>query len=144
MSMLRIALLLMISLGFFWLSEEFPFYLYFEPQSPGWVLWVSYAKDLIQPFAFYFFICLGEKWLKTWHIRAILAFAVPALMEIGQIFYTILVYKDHLLYMGSFDPLDFAAYAFGVGIAVLVEQKIFAQFRLQKWTFDDRKTHPGS
>ena len=45
---------------------------------------MSYAKDLIQPFALYFFICLGERWLKTWQSRALLAFAIPTLLEIGQ------------------------------------------------------------
>jgi hypothetical protein len=123
----KIAILLVISLGLLWFSEQFPFWNYFEPQSPAWILWVSYAKDLIQPFAFYFFICLGEKWLKTWRSRALVAFAIPTLLEIGQIFYRILVYRDQLLYMGNFDPFDILAYATGVVLAVLVEQKLLAK-----------------
>ena len=111
----KLIFLLVISLGLLWFSENFPVYRFFEPQSPGWMLWMSYAKDLIQPFAFYFFLCLGEKWLKTWQSRALVAFAVPTLMEIGQICYRTLVYQDQLLYMGSFDPVDIAMYASGLG-----------------------------
>ncbi len=128
MKIIKIIFLLILSLGLLWFSENFPIWQYFEPQSTGWVWWMSYAKDLIQPFAFYFFICLGEKWLKTWRSRALLAFAIPTLMELGQIFFTSLIYQNQLLYMGSFDPLDIVMYALGIGLAVLVEQKLFAKF----------------
>jgi hypothetical protein len=124
----KIIILLVISLGLLWFSENFPVYRYFKPQSPGWIFWMSYAKDLIQPFAFYFFICLGEKWLKTWQTRALVAFAVPTLLEFGQIFYRILVYRDQLIYMGSFDLLDILMYAIGVALAVLLERKVLAKY----------------
>jgi hypothetical protein len=127
LKILKIILLLVIALGLLWFSEAFPFWNYFEPQSPAWTFWVSFAKDLIQPFAFYFFLCLGEKWLKTWRSRALVAFAVPTLLEFGQIFYRILVYRDQLVYMGNFDPLDILMYAIGVALAVLVERKLLAK-----------------
>lgn len=134
MKLPKISFLLFISLGLLWFSENFPIYRFFEPQSTGWMLWMSYAKDLIQPFAFYFFICLGEKWLKTWQSRALVAFAVPTLMEIGQIFYRILVYREQLLfYMGSFDPVDIVMYALGVGLAAIVERKVCAKY-FRFWT----------
>jgi len=66
---MKIVMLLVISLGLLWFSEQFSPITIFEPQSIGWVLWISYAKDLIQPFAFYFFICIGERWLKTCQAR---------------------------------------------------------------------------
>ena len=62
----KAAILWLIALGLYWFTNSFPFYKIFEPQSTGWVLWVSYANDLIQPFALYFFLCVGESWLRTW------------------------------------------------------------------------------
>ena len=122
--LVKVAVLLVISLGLLWFSEQFSPVSIFEPQSTGWNLWVSYAKDLIQPFAFYFFICLGEKWLKIWQVRALLAFAVPALLELGQALYY-RVSTSH--YVGAFDLVDFLIYVIGVGMAVLVEQMVFAK-----------------
>ena len=116
--------LLVISLGLLWFSEQFSPVTIFEPHSTGWVLWVSYAKDLIQPFAFYFFICLSERWLKTWRGRVLFAFAVPTLMELGQhLRYRVSTSQ----YIGSFDLMDIVMYALGVGFAVVVERFVFAK-----------------
>jgi hypothetical protein len=120
----KIAILLVISLGLFWFSEDFSPAHLFEPQSTGWVLWISYAKDLIQPFALYFFICLGARWLKTWQVRVLLAFAIPTPLEFGQLLYY-RVSTDH--YVGSFDPMDIVIYAIGVSLAVVVERQVFAK-----------------
>jgi len=122
--MAKAAMLLAISLGLFSFTLDFPRHVIFEPQSIGWQLWFSYANDLIQPFAFYFLICLGERWLKTWQSRALLAFAIPAFLEIGQGLY----YQfSPSRYVGSFDPLDIVMYLTSVGLAVLVERKVFAK-----------------
>ena len=126
---MKTAILLAISLGLFWFSEQVSPANFFEPQSPGWVWWVSYAKDLIQPFAFYFFLCLGERWLKTWQTRALLTFTIPTLLEFGQYLYY-RISTSH--YVGAFDPVDILMYATGVGFAVVVEQFIFAKF-LKFW-----------
>lgn len=127
MKIQKIILVLVVSLSLLWFSEQFSPASLFEPQSTGWILWVSFAKDLIQPFAFYFFLCLGQKWLSTWRSRALIAFGLPTLLEFGQIFYRALVYQDQLVYMGNFDPLDILVYAIGVALAVLVERKVFAK-----------------
>ena len=122
----KAAILLGISLGLLWFSADFPPFLLFEPQSPGWLLWISYANDLILPFALYFLICLGERWLRTWQGRALFAFAIPTLLEIGQGLY----YQfptSRYGYVGSFDPMDIVMYATSVGMAVLLEQKVFAR-----------------
>src|SRR5690349_12845394 len=100
----NVALLLVISIGLLWFSEEFSPATIFKPQTTAWVLWISYAKDLIQPFALYFFICLAARWLKTWQIRAILAFAIPTLLEFGQLLYYRVSTTPR--YIGAFDPLD--------------------------------------
>ena len=140
MKIQKVIILLAISFGLLWFSVNFPFWEYFEPQSPAWTWWVSYFNDLVQPFAFYFFLCLLEKWiapLKTWRGRALAAFAIPTLLEFGQIFYRILVYQDQLIYMGSFDPLDIIMYAAGVSLAVLMDRKVF--LKLSFW--EDSKKH---
>jgi hypothetical protein len=118
----KTVILLVISLGLLWFSVDFPFFRLLEPQSTGWSLWVSYANDLILPFALYFFICLGERWLPTWRGRALLVFAIPTLLEFGQLLYY-RVSSGH--YVGSFDPIDLLMYAISVELAVLVEQKVF-------------------
>lgn len=122
---MKVAMLLAVSMGLFWFSEQFSPANLFEPQSAGWVLWVSYAKDLIQPFAFYLFLCLGERWLNSWQARALLAFAIPTLLEVGQYLYYPF-FSGH--YVGSFDPLDIFMYAIGIGFAIAVEQGIFAKW----------------
>lgn len=123
------AVLLVISLGLLWFSTQvFPLTL-FEPFGTGWTLWASYANDLILPFAFYFFLCLGERWLKTWQVRALLAFAIPTLLEFGQdLYYRV----DASRYVGAFDPLDILMYAISVGLAVIVERQVFTK-RFKFW-----------
>lgn len=125
----KAAILLAISLGLFFFSTSFPAFVVFEPQSTGWSLWVSYANDLILPFAFYFFICLTGQWLTSWQSRALLALTLPVLLEIGQGLY----YQfSPTRYVGSFDPLDILMYAISVGLAVLLEQRVFAKL-LKFW-----------
>lgn len=116
--------LLIISLGLLWFSIGVPAFLLFEPQSIGWLLWLSYANDLILPFSLYFFTCLAESWLQTWRARALLAFAIPTLLEFGQLFYY-RVSTSH--YVGSFDPFDILMYAISVGLAVITERNVFAR-----------------
>lgn len=125
----KVAVPLVISLGLLWFSIDFSAVTLFEPQSTGWVLWVSYANDLILPFAFYFFVCLGERWLKPWQWRALLAFAVPTLLEFGQYLYCRI---SSGYYVGAFDPVDILMYAIGVGLAVVLEQQVFEK-RLNVW-----------
>ena len=62
-------------------------------------------------------------------MRALLAFAVPTLLEFGQFFYY-RVSTGH--YIGTFDLMDILMYAIGVGLAVIVEQKVFAKL-LRFW-----------
>jgi hypothetical protein len=129
------AILLILAVGLIWFLDQFSPTTLFEPFSSGWELWFSYANDLILPFAFYFFLWLGERWLKTWQSRALLAFALPTLIELGQAVYPWIsgsrFFADR--YIGAFDPLDILMYAIGVGAAVLVEQLILArQFRFSQ------------
>ena len=114
------AILLVVSIGLLIFAEMFSPISLFEPQSVGWKLWFSYAKDLILPFALYLLLCLGDRWLRTWRSRAAIAFAIPTILEFGQLLY----YRVSAgLYVGSFDVLDIVMYAIGVGLAVLIEQR---------------------
>jgi glycopeptide antibiotics resistance protein len=125
----KVGILLLVLLGLYLFAIDFPFYEVFEPQSAGWIFWVSYANNLILPFALYFFLCLGERWLKTWHVRALIALAIPIVLEFGQLFY----YRfSTSRYVGSFDPLDIVMSIIGVGLAVLVERKVFAKL-IRNW-----------
>jgi hypothetical protein len=127
--LIKVVILLFISLGLYLFAMDFPFYAVFEPQSAGWIFWVSYVKDLILPFAFYFFLCLGEHWLKTWQVRALIACAIPVLLEFGQLVY----YRFPTgRYVGSFDPLDIVMELIGVGLAVLIERRLLAK-RFRNW-----------
>ena len=123
------AILLVLAVGLIWFLDQFFPSLPFEPESTGWKLWFSYANDLILPFAFYFFLWLGERWLKTWQSRALLAFAVPTLIEFGQALYPWIsgsrFFADR--FIGAFDPLDILMYAAGVGLAVMAEQRVFTK-----------------
>jgi hypothetical protein len=122
---LRYGLLLVISWGLFWFSEEFAAGKIFEAESIGWKLWFSYAKDFFQPFALYLLLCLGEKWLTNWRVRAAVAFSIPLLLEIFQFLYYRIA-PTH--YVGSFDLLDILVYAIGVATAVIVEQMVLTKF----------------
>ncbi len=125
----KAGILLLVSLGLYLFAMDFPFYKVFEPQSAGWILWVSYANNLILSFALYFLLCLGERWLKTWQVRALIAISIPIVLEFGQLFY----YRfSTSLYVGSFDPLDIVMSIIGVGLAVLVERKVFAKL-IRNW-----------
>ncbi|MGE5374712.1 MAG: hypothetical protein ACM3XO_06600 [Bacteroidota bacterium] len=120
----KAGILLFISLGLYLFAIDFPFYAVLEPQSAGWIFWVSYANNLIFSFALYFFLCLDERWLKTWQVRAVMALAIPIALEFGQLFYYGFSTRR---YVGSFDPLDILMSFIGVGLAVLVERKVFTK-----------------
>jgi hypothetical protein len=125
----KVGILMFISLGLYLFAIDFPFYAVFESQSAGWIFWVSYANNLILSFALYFLLCLGERWLKTWRVRAFIAIAIPIVLEFGQLFY----YRfSKGRYVGSFDPLDIVMSIIGVGLAVLVERKVFAKL-IRNW-----------
>ena len=125
----KIAILLGISLGLLSIVDIFSQGILFEPESTGWILGVSYANDLILPFALYFFICLGERWLRTWRERALLTFTIFVILELGQALFHRIPYSQ---YVGTFDLIDILMYAISVGLAVTVEQRVFAKL-LKFW-----------
>jgi len=100
-----------------------------ETSGPWHDLYYSYFSDLVLPFTFYFLLCISETNippLRPWWLKAGLVFGAATAAEILQFFgiYALGV---------TFDPLDIAAYASGVGLAVLVERGIFARW-LSFWS----------
>ncbi|HUW14334.1 MAG TPA: hypothetical protein VM537_31720 [Anaerolineae bacterium] len=67
------------------------------------------------PFASYLLLTLQETpLLKPWPVKALLVFGAAASVEIAQ-------YVGVPVFGSTFDPLDFATYALGVGLAVVMD-----------------------
>jgi glycopeptide antibiotics resistance protein len=105
---------------------------YLDQNDWPYKLYTSFFNDLAFPFCLYFIFCLFEKWipkLKAWQIKALLAFLVPASIEIGQLIYQKMgLSQVFMTYGGAFDPLDLVAYAAGGLLAVLLERWLFAKY----------------
>jgi hypothetical protein len=84
------------------------------------VLYYSYFSDVVIPFGMYFLLCLEDTWvrfLRDWRLKALLVFGVASLIEVLQGF-------GVPLFGRTFDPFDFAMYASGVLLAVLVDRLV--------------------
>jgi hypothetical protein len=79
----------------------------------------GYLLDILVPLAFYLLLVLPEtRLLGPWSVKALLVFGAGACVEIAQYFGAPILGR-------TFDPLDFAAYALGVGLAVLLDRLLF-------------------
>ncbi len=59
---------------------------------------------------------------------ALIALAVPVLLELGQLLYELLSTRFPVAhYFGAFDPIDIVIYIISVGLVVLIERKILAK-----------------
>ena len=93
------------------------------PIGPGyrgpWRLFVTgYLIDILLPFAMVLVLGVSRiDWLKPWWIRAGLVFLVGAASETLQ-------YFGVPIFGRTFDPLDFAAFAFGTGLAAVFESSV--------------------
>jgi hypothetical protein len=79
----------------------------------------GYLLNILVPLAFYLLLCLPETpQLRPWQVKAVLVFGAASAVEIAQFL--------GLPVLGrTFDPLDFAAYGLGVGLAVLLDAVVF-------------------
>ena len=87
----------------------------------AYILYYSYASDIIIPFGFYFILSMNEiqiKFLQQWYIKALIVFGMATFTEIMQAFgfYVLGV---------TFDIFDIVMFAIGVTIAVLFDKQIF-------------------
>jgi hypothetical protein len=79
----------------------------------------GYLIDILLPFSLYFLLCLFESaLLKAWYVKALLVFGVGFIVESAQ-------YLGYELLGSTFDPLDYAAYALGVLLAVCCDLFLF-------------------
>jgi hypothetical protein len=80
-------------------------------------LYYGYASDILLPLAAYFMLCLGEArqtFLRGAWMKAAIVFAVAAAAETLQGFGVPALGR-------TFDPLDFAMYAVGTGLALMLD-----------------------
>lgn len=86
----------------------------------------GYLMDVLVPLAFYLLLCLPEiPQLQPWPVKALLVFGAAASVEIAQFFGIPILGR-------TFDPLDFATYALGVGLAVLLDVVVLPRL-LPSW-----------
>lgn len=93
-------------------------------------LYYAYFSDIIIPFGIYFLLCINEisiKFLRSWKSKSLIIFLVTASSEILQGF-------DFYLFGTTFDYFDFIAYAFGIFLAVIVDEFIFKKY-ISNWDY---------
>lgn len=81
----------------------------------------GYLIDILLPFAPYFLLCPQNArivWLRRWYIKAVPVLLIGFIIETAQ-------YFGVLVFGSTFDPLDYAAYAFGILLAVLADTILF-------------------
>lgn len=75
----------------------------------------GYLMDVLVPLAFYLLLCLPEiPQLQPWPVKALLVFGAAGSVEIAQFFGMPILGQ-------TFDPLDFATYGLGVGLAIVLD-----------------------
>jgi hypothetical protein len=87
----------------------------------AYILYYSYASDIMIPIGFYFLLCINDqsiRILQKWYIKAILIFGLATITEILQAF-------DIYLLGVTFDPLDIFMFAIGILIAVFLDKYLF-------------------
>jgi len=81
-------------------------------------LFNGYLLDILVPFAFYLLLTLQEApLLKPWPVKALLVFGAAACVEMAQ-------YVGLPIFGSTFDPLDFAVYALGVALAIILDRLV--------------------
>ena len=89
-----------------------------------YLLYYSYASDLMLPFGAYFLLCINEvhiRILRKWYVKAAIIIGFTTLAEILQLMG---IYALGI----TFDPFDILAYMAGAGIAVLFDRFFFKRF----------------
>ena len=99
----------------------------------AYILYYSYASDIIIPFGFYFVLSMNEiqiRFLQQWFTKAFIVFGMATFTEIMQIFgYYVLGF--------TFDILDILMFGIGVATAVLIDKLLFERF-VPYWKINDQ------
>jgi hypothetical protein len=83
----------------------------------------SYVADILIPLGFYFLLTLAEEKrgvLEGWWVKALIVFGLCMVSETLQGFGIYALAR-------VFDPVDYVMYGIGVGLAVVVDRRVFTQ-----------------
>jgi hypothetical protein len=86
-----------------------------------YILYYSYASDILVPVAFYFLLCMNDVqigFLRKWYAKAFIVFALATFAEVMQAFG---VYMLGI----TFDPVDIIMFGIGVVIAAFMDVLVF-------------------
>lgn len=96
-----------------------------------YILYYSYASDIIIPFGFYFLLNMNEinfRFLQKWYVKAIIVFGLSTLTEIMQLF--------GIYFLGvTFDTIDILMFGIGTLLAVLFD-KIILEKAIPFWKYN--------
>ena len=96
-----------------------------------YILYYSYASDLMLPFGCYFLLCMNEiqlPFLRHWFTKAAVVFLLMTFSEVMQ-------YFDFYFFGTTFDPVDIIMFGIGVLMAVLSDVLIFKKI-FPLWSYD--------
>lgn len=94
----------------------------------NYLLYYSYASDLLLPFGAYFFLVMNEMQypiLRPWAVKAWTVFGLMTAIELLQFFGVFIVGT-------TFDPLDILVYGISVALAVWVDTGLLPRW-LNEW-----------
>lgn len=86
-----------------------------------YILYYSYASDILIPIAFYFLLCMNDiqiRFLRKWYTKALIVFVLATFTEVMQAF------GVYMLGV-TFDVLDIIMFGIGVLIAALLDVQVF-------------------
>lgn len=92
-------------------------------RGPGQPIVRGHVGDVAAAMAVYAVISLAAARFRPTRIavRAVIAFGIAALVEVGQSLWTVQSTAGHLVFGNTFDPWDLLAYAIGAGLAALYD-----------------------
>jgi hypothetical protein len=85
------------------------------------ILYYSYASDIMVPFAFYFLLCMNDvqiRFLGKWYTKALIVFLLATFAEIMQAF-------GFYILGNTFDPVDIIMFGIGVLLAAFLDVQVF-------------------
>lgn len=95
-----------------------------------YLLYYSYASDIMIPFGAYFLLAINEisiPFLQNWKVKAGIVFGIMTFSEVVQ-------YFDIYFFGTTFDPLDILMFAIGVLLAALVDRQFLYRY-LTLWHY---------
>ena len=96
-----------------------------------YILYYSYASDIMMPFGMYFLLVINEirfPKLRRWWVKALIIFILTSITELMQAF------GIHFLGV-TFDFMDFVMFGVGVLLAVVLDTQILLRF-VPDWKLD--------